>query len=97
MSFAIASPLADPRQLVEAALTMMQPGRRHIVPRASEDFCNQTGALKLAERIRAYWAERGYIVKVYTPTAGYTAPMRSMRYDVRSDMVGGQPRAASHA
>jgi hypothetical protein len=48
----------------------------------------------LKQRIEAYWSERGYAVQVSLAPAGFTAPLRSARVDLRSDMLNGMPRRA---
>jgi hypothetical protein len=56
------------------------------------DHCDHAGALRLKERIEAYWRERGASVTVQIVAAGYVVAMRSARFDVRSDMLNGLPR-----
>lgn len=62
---------------------------------ASNDFCTREGALRLKERIEAYWKERGYDVTIELHEAGFMPAMRSARTDVRSNMVNGLPRPAN--
>ena len=57
-----------------------------------KDWCDNDGARRLGEKIRMYWAERGYDVDVDYIEAGFVAAMRSARTDVRSNMVNGMPR-----
>ncbi|MEL6473827.1 MAG: hypothetical protein AAFU66_08220 [Pseudomonadota bacterium] len=57
-----------------------------------KDWCNIEGASRLKDKIRDYWAERGYEVDVDLIDAGFVAAMRSARTDVRSNMVNGMPR-----
>lgn len=57
-----------------------------------KDWCDTEGAERLREKIRAYWAERGYDVDVDLVDAGFVAAMRSARTDLRSNMVNGMPR-----
>ncbi|MEM1104868.1 MAG: hypothetical protein AAGH87_00645 [Pseudomonadota bacterium] len=57
-----------------------------------KDWCDNDGAQRLREKIREYWAERGYDVDVDLIDAGFVAAMRSARTDVRSNMVNGMPR-----
>ncbi len=57
-----------------------------------KDWCDNEGAKRLREKIREYWAERGYDVDVDLVDAGFVAAMRSARTDVRSNMVNGMPR-----
>ncbi len=55
------------------------------------DYCTKDGALRIKEKIEAYWAERGKDVKVDLVPGGFLASMRSARTDVRSNMVNGVP------
>lgn len=57
-----------------------------------KDWCDEDGARRLKEKIRQYWAERGYEVDVDLVDAGFVPAMRSARTDVRSNMVNGMPR-----
>lgn len=57
-----------------------------------KDWCNTEGAKRLREKIREYWAERGYEVDVDLVDAGFVPAMRSARTDLRSNMVNGMPR-----
>ena len=57
-----------------------------------KDWCNMDGAKRLREKIREYWAERGYDVDVDLVDAGFVPAMRSARTDLRSNMVNGMPR-----
>jgi len=57
-----------------------------------KDWCNTEGAKRLREKIRDYWAERGYEVDVDLVDAGFVPAMRSARTDLRSNMVNGMPR-----
>ncbi len=52
------------------------------------DYTGKDGADLLAQRIREYWRARGKFVKVY---AFRDRSGNSDRFDVRSDMIGGQP------
>lgn len=65
------------------------------------DWCTNDGALKLKEKIEAYWRDRGFDVNIDLVEAGFIAAMRSGRTDVRSNMVNGMPtrreRAADEA
>ena len=56
-----------------------------------KDWCDNEGAKRLRDKIREYWAERGYDVDVDLVDAGFVAAMRSARTDVRSNMVNGMP------
>ena len=55
------------------------------------DFCDGNGARRLKQRIEAFWGERGYAVNVKLVEAGFAAAMRSVRTDIRSDMINGLP------
>lgn len=57
-----------------------------------KDWCDTEGAQRLRDKIREYWADRGYDVDVDLVDAGFVAAMRSARTDVRSNMVNGMPR-----
>ena len=57
-----------------------------------KDWCNADGAKRLREKIREYWAERGFEVDVDLVDAGFVPAMRSARTDLRSNMVNGMPR-----
>ena len=55
------------------------------------DWCDETGARKLAERIEAYWAQRGEKVTISLVPGPFTPAMRSGRMDIRSNMRDGRP------
>jgi len=57
-----------------------------------DDLCNERGARHLARIIEAYWRSRGYAVKCTLVEQDFHHTMRSVRTDVRSDMVNGMPR-----
>lgn len=60
-----------------------------IVMKQMREHCTRSGATRLAERIRAYWAHKGYNIKVWAEeTAGV--------FVVRSDMINGRPRSYVH-
>ncbi|MEZ5960112.1 MAG: hypothetical protein R3C30_06740 [Hyphomonadaceae bacterium] len=59
------------------------------------DFCSRSGAQELKAKIEAYWAERGQQVQVMLHNVGFHPAIRAARYDVRSDMINGMPRATS--
>lgn len=61
--------------------------------REPSDFCSREGALALKEKIEAYWAERGQTVMIVLHNVGFHPAIRAARFDVRSDMVNGMPRA----
>jgi hypothetical protein len=56
------------------------------------DFCSREGAMRLKEKIEAYWRERGQPVQLSLHNVGFHPAIRAARYDVRSDMVNGMPR-----
>jgi hypothetical protein len=58
------------------------------------DFCSRDGASALKAKIEAYWRERGHNVMISLQNVGFHPAIRAARYDVRSDMVNGMPRAA---
>jgi hypothetical protein len=58
------------------------------------DYTSRDGAAALKAKIEAYWAERGMTVMLALHNVGFHPAIRAARYDVRSDMVNGLPRAA---
>lgn len=52
------------------------------------DYSTKDGAERLADHIRSYWQAQGHTVKVYAVRT-FAGP--GERYDVRSEMIGGQP------
>ncbi len=56
------------------------------------NYFAKDGARALQERIREYWSDRGYDVTVDVVASEYDAKVRSVRYDVRSQMLNGYPR-----
>ena len=62
--------------------------------RGESDFCSKEGALALKEKIEAYWRERGRDVTLSLHNVGFHPAIRAARFDVRSDMINGMPRAA---
>ncbi len=59
------------------------------------DYCSREGALALKARIEAYWRDRGQDVMIALHNVGFHPAIRAARFDVRSDMVNGMPRAAA--
>lgn len=57
----------------------------------ANDWCNETGAQRLKQKIEQYWSERGYEVNVDLVDACFIAAMRSARTDIRSNMINGMP------
>lgn len=62
-------------------------------PREQADYCSQAGALALKAAIEAYWRARGHEVMVGLAATGFDPAVRAARFDVRSDLVNGLPRA----
>ncbi|MBL8545037.1 MAG: hypothetical protein JNL81_01155 [Hyphomonadaceae bacterium] len=58
------------------------------------DFCSREGAHALKAKIEAYWRERGQHVQIMLHNVGFHPAIRAARFDVRSDMINGMPRAA---
>lgn len=58
------------------------------------DFCSRSGAQELKAKIEAYWRDRGQTVQVMLHNVGFHPAIRAARFDVRSDMINGMPRAA---
>ncbi len=58
------------------------------------DFCSREGAAALKAKIEAYWRDRGLDVLLSLHNVGFHPAIRAARYDLRSDMVNGMPRAA---
>lgn len=61
-------------------------------PAGFQDCCSRDGAIRLKARIEAYWRERGYVVNIRLDRKDFTSIMRTVRYDLRSDMVNALPR-----
>ena len=59
------------------------------------DYCSREGALALKARIEAYWRERGQDVMIALHNVGFHPAIRAARFDVRSDMLNGMPRAVA--
>jgi hypothetical protein len=78
-----------------------QPWGSHHEPRvhAGEpaDYCSRDGAIALKAKIEAYWRERGQDVMLSLHNVGFHPAIRAARYDVRSDMINGMPRAGLSA
>jgi hypothetical protein len=58
------------------------------------DFCSRNGANELKAKIEAYWRARGHNVQVVLHNVGFHPAIRAARFDVRSDMINGMPRAS---
>lgn len=61
---------------------------------AGSNFTDHAGANELKTRIERYWLERGFEVQVMLIEAPFAPALRAARYDVRSEMINGLPRAA---
>ena len=61
------------------------------------EFTDARGAAELKSRIEAFWRARGHEVQVMLVEGSFTQALRSGRFDVRSDLVNGLPRAAKRA
>jgi hypothetical protein len=59
------------------------------------DYCSRDGALNLKLKIEAYWRDRGQNVMIALHNVGFHPAIRAARFDIRSDMVNGMPRARS--
>jgi len=54
-------------------------------------FETESGARALLERIKKYWAARGYTVEGHVYAAGYSERLRSTVYEVQTNLVNGLP------
>ncbi|MGH6949320.1 MAG: hypothetical protein ACREH4_00450 [Vitreimonas sp.] len=63
--------------------------------REPADYCSRDGALALKAMIEAYWRDRGQDVTIALHNVGFHPAIRAARFDVRSDMVNGMPRAVA--
>lgn len=59
------------------------------------DLANRDGAIKLRDHLIAYWLERGYEIEAEVIEMGFTPAMRSVRWDVRTNLVNGRPPASA--
>ncbi len=55
-------------------------------------FDSQAKALEILEKVRAYWAARGYEVTGSVEARGYSPRLRSTVYEIVTDMTGGLPK-----
>lgn len=55
-------------------------------------FDSQAKALEILEKVRAYWADRGYDVNGTVEPRGYSPRLRSTVYEIVTDMTGGLPK-----
>lgn len=59
------------------------------------DFCDEAGAAELKRRIEDYWIGLGFPPPdVKLNKVGFVAPMRTHRFDLRSDLRNGLPSKA---
>jgi hypothetical protein len=63
--------------------------------RETADYCSREGALALKSMIEGYWRDRGQDVMIALHNVGFHPAIRAARFDVRSDMVNGMPRAVA--
>lgn len=56
------------------------------------DICDLEGAKSLAEKIKAYWRDRGFIIQAEAQFQGFNKSMRSGYYAIRSDLRNALPR-----
>ena len=70
---------------------------RQPVVNGEADYCSREGAMALKTKIEAYWRDRGQDVMLSLHNVGFHPAIRAARYDVRSDMVNGMPRATVRA
>jgi len=56
------------------------------------DEMTKDQAEKLADMIQDYWRARGYDVTVIAERMEYDPALRSVRYELRSNLVNGQPQ-----
>jgi len=59
------------------------------------DFSTKAGASILALRIADYWRQRGYEVMVQLEEMGFHPALRTVRCEIRSNLVNGLPRTAT--
>ena len=72
-------------------------GAQRNAPHEPADYCSREGAVALKEKIEAYWRDRGQDVMLSLHNVGFHPAIRAARFDVRSDMVNGLPRAGLSA
>jgi len=77
----------------DAASEDWVPGAGGGAERQPSDWCSRDGALALKAKIEAYWRERGQEVAIALHNVGFHPAIRAARFDVRSDMLNGMPRA----
>ena len=59
------------------------------------DFSTKAGASILASKIADYWCQRGYEVMVQLEEMGFHPALRTVRCEIRSNLVNGLPRTAT--
>ncbi len=57
------------------------------------NYCTFEGAQALKKTIEDYWRQLGTPVTIYVVESGFDLKTRATRFDLRSDMVNGYPRA----
>jgi len=86
--------MLDPamQQFADEMLARPRPPRRASTKRNAEiDQSSPAGAAELGRRIRAFWADVGYEIRIEVVHGG--GPRESPVWRVRSDMIGGLPAA----
>jgi hypothetical protein len=56
------------------------------------DYCSNSGAGHLSQKIADFWQKRGFDVDVKLVHEAFVPTMRSSRFDIRSNMVNGMPQ-----
>ncbi len=70
--------------------------RYHCDPNNRPDYCSLEGAQALKAKIEAAWKARGLTPR-FQIVASHSGDVTRLRYDIRSDMVGGWPRGAEQS
>ena len=73
------------------AKARVRPRRVSTKRNAEIDQSSPAGAAELGRRIRAFWADVGYEIRIEVVHGG--GPRESPVWRVRSDMIGGLPAA----
>jgi hypothetical protein len=61
---------------------------------SGREYTDRAGAGELKSRIEGYWRERGFDIQVMLVEGAFTPALRAGRFDVRSELIDGLPRAA---
>ena len=72
------------------AKARVRPRRVSTKRNAEIDQSSPAGAAELGRRIRAFWADAGFEIRIEIVHSG--GPRESPVWGVRSDMIGGRPR-----